>query len=57
MPNPWAGHGSTAGLMAFGDANAVAMEISEHEVLSVVDEVPVIGGVHASDPRRLSEAT
>ena len=47
-----AGHGSTAGLMAYGDANAVAMEIGEHEVLPVVDEVPVICGVHASDPRR-----
>lgn len=47
-----AGHGSTAGLMAYGDANAVAMEIGEHEVLPVVQEVPVICGVHASDPRR-----
>jgi predicted TIM-barrel enzyme len=47
-----AGHGSTAGLMAYGDANAVAMEIGEFEVLPVVDEVPVICGVHASDPRR-----
>ena len=47
-----AGHGSTAGLMAYGDANAVAMEIGEHEVLPIVEEVPVICGVHASDPRR-----
>lgn len=47
-----AGHGSTAGLMAYGDANAVAMEIGEHEVLPVVEEVPVICGVHATDPRR-----
>lgn len=47
-----AGHGSTAGLMAYGDANAVAMEIGEYEVLPVVKEVPVICGVHASDPRR-----
>ena len=47
-----AGHGSTAGLMAYGDANAVAMEIGEYEVLPVVEEVPVICGVHASDPRR-----
>ena len=47
-----AGHGSTAGLMAYGDANAVAMEIGEHEVLPVVKEVPVICGVHATDPRR-----
>ena len=47
-----AGHGSTAGLMSYGDANAVAMEIGEHEVLPVVEEVPVICGVHGSDPRR-----
>ena len=46
------GHGSTAGLMAYGDANAVAMEIGEFEVLPVVEEIPVICGVHASDPRR-----
>ena len=47
-----AGHGSTAGLMAYGDANAVALEIGEHEVLPVVEQVPVICGVHGSDPRR-----
>ena len=28
-----AGHGSTCGLMAYGDANAIAMEIGEYEVL------------------------
>jgi len=47
-----AGHGSTAGLMAYGDANAVAMEIGEFEILPIVEEVPVICGVHATDPRR-----
>jgi predicted TIM-barrel enzyme len=47
-----AGHGSTAGMMAYGDANAVAMEIGEYEVLPVVEEIPVICGVHATDPRR-----
>ena len=46
------GHGSTAGMMAYCDANAVAMEIGEFEVLPVVEEVPVICGVHGSDPRR-----
>jgi predicted TIM-barrel enzyme len=46
------GHGSTCGLMAYGDANAIAMEIGEFEVLPVVEDVPVICGVHASDPRR-----
>lgn len=47
-----AGHGSTAGLMAYGDANAEAMSIGEFEVLPVVEEIPVICGVHGSDPRR-----
>jgi predicted TIM-barrel enzyme len=46
------GHGSTCGLMAYGDANAVAMEIGEFEVLPTVQEIPVICGVHATDPRR-----
>ncbi|WP_221391785.1 phosphoenolpyruvate hydrolase family protein [Dyadobacter sp. NIV53] len=47
-----AGHGSSAGLMAYGDANAEAMDIGEFEVLPVVEEIPVICGVHGSDPRR-----
>jgi predicted TIM-barrel enzyme len=46
------GHGSTAGMMAYGDANAIAMEIGEYEVLPVVEECPVICGIHATDPRR-----
>src|SRR6266704_3051008 len=33
-----AGHGSTCGLMAYGDANAVAMEIGEFEVLPILEE-------------------
>ncbi|GAA5494368.1 hypothetical protein Rhal01_00528 [Rubritalea halochordaticola] len=47
-----AGHGSTAGMMSYGDANAIAMEIGEYEVLPVVEEIPVLCGVHATDPRR-----
>ncbi|MEN9285423.1 MAG: hypothetical protein RLZZ179_2916 [Verrucomicrobiota bacterium] len=46
------GHGSTCGMMAYGDANAIAMEIGEYEVLPIVEECPVICGVHATDPRR-----
>ncbi len=46
------GHGSIAGMMGYGDANAVAMEIGEFEVLPVVKEIPVICGVHCTDPRR-----
>src|SRR3989442_3978481 len=46
------GHGSTCGLMAYGDANAVAMEIGQFEVVPAVQEIPVICGGHATDPRR-----
>ena len=46
------GHGSIAGIMGYGDANGVAMEIGEYEVLPVVTEIPVICGVHCTDPRR-----
>ncbi len=47
-----AGHGSAAGLMAYGDANAEALDLGEFEVLPVVEEIPVVCGVHGSDPRR-----
>src|SRR5690606_8145261 len=47
-----AGHGSTAGLIAYCDADAVAMEIGEFEGLPIVDVSPVICGGHASDRRR-----
>src|SRR5690349_24384676 len=46
------GHGSTAGMMAYGDANAIEMEIVEYEWLLVVKECPVWCGVMASVPRR-----
>src|SRR2546428_2441496 len=46
------GHGSTCGMMAYGDANAIAMEIGEYEVLPLVEEIPVSCGVHATGPRR-----
>jgi predicted TIM-barrel enzyme len=47
-----AGHGSLAGLMPFGDANAIVMEMAG-EVLPVVRRVPVLAGVCATDPFRL----
>lgn len=46
------GHGSCAGLLAFGDANAIVMEMGEREVLPVVRETPVIAGVNGTDPTR-----
>ena len=47
-----AGHGSLAGLLAYGDANAIVKEMGEREVLPVVREIPVIAGVMGTDPLR-----
>ena len=46
-----AGHGSLAGLLPFGDANAIVMEMAR-EVLPVVKHTPVLAGVCATDPFR-----
>jgi len=46
-----AGRGSLAGLMPFGDANAIVMEMA-HEVLPVVRNTPVLAGVCGTDPFR-----
>ncbi|KAL8473844.1 hypothetical protein ACS0TY_030631 [Phlomoides rotata] len=46
-----AGRGSLAGLLPFADANAIVLEMA-NEVLPVVEEVPVLGGVCATDPFR-----
>lgn len=43
---------SMAGLMAYGDANAIVMEMSA-EILPVVREIPVIAGVCGTDPFRV----
>ncbi|HET6383350.1 MAG TPA: phosphoenolpyruvate hydrolase family protein [Armatimonadota bacterium] len=47
-----AGHGSLAGMMPFGDANAIVMEMAR-EVLPVVKRTPVLAGVCGTDPFRL----
>src|SRR6476661_6266370 len=47
-----AGRGSLAGLMPYGDANAIVMEMAG-EVLPVVRDVPVLAGVCGTDPFRL----
>src|SRR5438128_6968989 len=49
-----AGRGSLAGLMPYGDANAVVMEMAA-EVLTVIRDTPVLAGVCASDPFRSIE--
>ncbi len=46
-----AGRGSLAGLMPYGDANAIVMEMAQ-EVLPVVKSTPVLAGVCATDPFR-----
>ena len=47
-----AGHGSLSGLMPYGDANAIVMEMAG-EVLPVVRSTPVLAGVCGTDPFRL----
>lgn len=47
-----AGRVSITGLFAYGDANAIMMEMA-NEVLPVIKHVPVIAGVNATDPFRL----
>jgi predicted TIM-barrel enzyme len=47
-----AGRGSLAGLLPYGDANAIVMDMAR-EVLPVVAETPVLAGVCGTDPFRL----
>jgi len=47
-----AGRGSLAGLMPYGDANAIVVEMAS-EVLPVVEDTPVLAGVCGTDPFRL----
>ena len=49
-----AGRGSLAGLMPYGDANAIVMDMAR-EVLPVVRHTPVLAGVCATDPFRLMD--
>ncbi len=50
-----AGRGSLAGMMPYGDANAIVMDMAR-EVLPVVHETPVLAGVCGTDPFRLMPA-
>ena len=47
-----AGRGSLSGMMPYGDANAIVVEMSA-EVLPVVQDTPVLAGVCGTDPFRL----
>jgi predicted TIM-barrel enzyme len=46
-----AGRGSLSGLMPYGDANAIVMEMA-NEVLTIVKHTPVLAGVCGTDPFR-----
>ena len=47
-----AGRGSLAGMMPYGDANAIVLDMAR-EVLPVVQRTPVLAGVCGTDPFRL----
>ncbi|MFM7246227.1 MAG: phosphoenolpyruvate hydrolase family protein [Actinomycetota bacterium] len=49
-----AGRGSLSGLMPYGDANAIVVDMAR-EVLPIVRDVPVLAGVCGTDPFRLME--
>jgi predicted TIM-barrel enzyme len=49
-----AGRGSLAGLMPYGDANQIVVEMAA-EVLPVVTRTPVLAGVNGTDPFRLMD--
>jgi predicted TIM-barrel enzyme len=49
-----AGRGSLAGLMPYGDANAIVLEMG-NEVLPVVRGTPVLAGVCGTDPFRMMD--
>ena len=44
-----AGHGSLAGLLAYGNANEIVLEMAR-EVIPVVSHTPVLAGVNGTDP-------
>ena len=44
-----AGRGSSAGLLAYGDANQIVMDMAG-EILPVVKDTPVLAGVNGTDP-------
>src|ERR1044071_7783614 len=49
-----AGRGSLAGLMPYGDANTIVVDMAR-EVLPIVRHTPVLAGVCGTDPFRLMD--
>lgn len=50
-----AGRGSLAGLLAYGNANEIVVDMAK-EVLPVVSDTPVLAGVNGTDPFMLRDA-
>ena len=51
-----AGRGSLSGMMPYGDANAIVVEMAA-EVLPVVRHTPVLAGVCGTDPFRMMDVS
>jgi len=49
------GLGSLSGWMAYGDANAIALEMGERQILPIIKEIPVICSINGTDPTRVME--
>jgi predicted TIM-barrel enzyme len=49
-----AGRGSASGMMPYGDANAIVVDMAK-EVLPVVQDTPVLAGVCGTDPFRMQK--
>src|SRR5438552_7820970 len=49
-----AGRGSLSGMMPYGDANQIVLDMAR-EVLPVVKETPVLAGVCVTDPFRIMD--
>lgn len=45
------GHGSLSGYLAYGDSNAMTLSLGNN-ILKVVENTPIIGGIGAADPYR-----
>src|SRR5690242_13014002 len=50
-----AGRGSLAGLLAYGNANEIVVEMAS-EVLPIVTRTPVLAGVNGTDPFMILDA-
>jgi len=49
------GLGSLSGWMAYGNANTIALEMGERQILPIVKEVPVVCSINGTDPTLVME--